>query len=1324
MFNKTDISTQKESEEIHFLSTLARGLNSFYQGLSVFFLLFISISVFNLSLILALVLVLPQNAQAEASKITIITNTATASFSINGIAQSKSDSVQFTKNSPVKVLQPLLLTKQSNKKSVRVGDTLHFTLTINNKNNEEIKNITIKDKLPKGLEYQPNSAVLVTDPHHEIEIDTKISAGNLVFPLGNIPAKSQWILSYNTVVTNKASSTPLINKAQIITATNAANSALSQASVELISDNNNQTNNILISKQADRQTANADDLITYTINIQNPSQKTSLTHLVIYDTLPTGLIYKTGSVKVNGKSLPSSKILFNARSLQISLGTLNKKQSLAITYQVSVSRKAIGTTAINIVEASSDHAVSDQAKATVKIRTPSVIDFLKIDGAGINTVIPTTSFNTNRSNRSERDNNKDNWGNIDHLVLANGSNIALPSSQPIIKADEYSIFEPIIIRVTDHDQNLDDAKKEHVLITINIPETGDKEILKLTETSTNSGVFIGAIQASADNSKQKNGRISLREGVKINLNYRDNEDNTDISTTAALVVASSKFTLTKIADKQTATIGELVHYTLSFENPAKSSLANIKVIDTLPAGFQYVAGSAQLNSVRLQSGVEFAGRSLVFNLKDMPKSSQWTLEYATRISVGVKYGNATNVAHIVAGSHQSNTARVIVKVNDDLMKSHNILTGRVYIGCQTESPRNTLENSRIYLETGRSVISDGHGFWHIEGVQPGSHVLQLDTESLPDGYEPILCEDNSRHAGDAKSKFVDLQAGSLWRVDFHVKNTKAGISHPNNNKATSDKEINPVKLYGDDYLKNANADFEILWPKNNYVPAIASTKIIVKSPVKYKVEVFLNDAPVSALNYDGSDTNKARTTTIRRWVGVDIDIKHRDNTLLVILKDPSGKEVARKTHNIHFSGKPASAELLTEESVLVADGKTTPVIALLIKDEDGFPMRANTHGYYKLENSSYHPKTLTEDKDRLDLNESFAGSYKYLIGEGGIARIEFNPTAQSGELKLTPQFARQNHKNGNKQLNLKRDKTISVWLKPHLREWIMVGIAEGTLGYQTISGNMKANDLNNTDKFYKRGRIAFFAKGRVRGKYLLTLAYDSHKQKQEVGSQLGGTINPDAWYTIYADNSSNQYDAPSSKKLYVKLEKANFYALFGDYYTGLTITELARYERVLNGFKTEYKDDRYSVKGFISETSNQHQHQEIPGDGTSGLYYLNGRTIPNSETIRLETRDRFHSDRILQTRNLVRYQDYEIDYDSGTLYFKFPISGRDKDFNPNIIVVDYDNEDKNSNKAITAGGRVSVKTFGDKVEVGLSILNKGRNQVKDDRLIATDILIK
>ena len=45
-----------------------------------------------------------------------------------------------------------------------------------------------------------------------------------------------------------------------------------------------------------------------------------------------------------------------------------------------------------------------------------------------------------------------------------------------------------------------------------------------------------------------------------------------------------------------------------------------------------------------------------------------------------------------------------------------------------------------------------------------------------------------------------------------------------------------------------------------------------------------------------------------------------------------------------------------------------------------------------------------------------------------------------------------------------------------------------------ITGNVE--DLGQAES-YRNGRIALFAKGRIKGDYLLTMAYDSTKQRME-----------------------------------------------------------------------------------------------------------------------------------------------------------------------------------------------------------------------------------
>jgi hypothetical protein len=119
------------------------------------------------------------------------------------------------------------------------------------------------------------------------------------------------------------------------------------------------------------------------------------------------------------------------------------------------------------------------------------------------------------------------------------------------------------------------------------------------------------------------------------------------------------------------------------------------------------------------------------------------------------------------------------------------------------------------------------------------------------------------------------------------------------------------------------------------------------------------------------------------------------------------------------------------------------------------------------------------------------------VGPGGLALIELEPTTTSGNAMVRVRF------------NERQDDEYKVWLEPATRDWILVGIAEGTAAYNSISGNMEtASAADREEGFEQDGRIAFFAKGRIKGDFLLSMAYDSAREKKDSRDSLHGTIEP------------------------------------------------------------------------------------------------------------------------------------------------------------------------------------------------------------------------
>ena len=500
--------------------------------------------------------------------------------------------------------------------------------------------------------------------------------------------------------------------------------------------------------------------------------------------------------------------------------------------------------------------------------------------------------------------------------------------------------------------------------------------------------------------------------------------------------------------------------------------------------------------------------------------------------------------------------------------------------------------------------------------------------------------------------------------------------------------------YDDKWIAAAGPGAEWLHPQTGFAPALPVIKVAVKHDAKHVVELRVNGEPVGALRFEGATMNAAGTLALSNWRAVDL--REGANQMAVTVRDAQGQTILQEARTIHYSVAAATVVYDAKRSRLVADGRTPPLIAVRMLDKIGQPVRRGSGGEVQV-SAPYLSLDQANAIQREPLTGNLGGKAHYEIGEDGVALIALQPTTQAGEVVLKFDFG-----------NNGRTQEIRAWLTPEMREWVLVGFAEGTVGFKGLSGNMVSlNEAAVEDRFLDQNRVAFYGKGQIKGEYLMTVAYDSAKGATNASSKaLKQAIDPNQFYTLYADATQPQFDAASVSKLYLKIEKSQFYALFGDFDTGLTVTELGRYSRTLNGIKSEYKGDVFSYSAFASQTSQSFRKDEIQGDGTSGLYRLSSRDIVvNSDKLSIEVRDRLRPEIIISSRQLTRYLDYQIDFALGTLSFTQPIAARDEKFNPTFIVAEYESESL-ANATVTFGGRVAAKV-GDKTEVGLTLIKEG-----------------
>ena len=553
----------------------------------------------------------------------------------------------------------------------------------------------------------------------------------------------------------------------------------------------------------------------------------------------------------------------------------------------------------------------------------------------------------------------------------------------------------------------------------------------------------------------------------------------------------------------------------------------------------------------------------------------------------------------------------------------------------------------------------------------------------------MVCEESSRFAGRATSQFIEIKGGGLWRANFFLKRNGEFVEEKETaefNDRTEYKDFDAV------WLNEQAADLDWVYPSPARTPSTPSVNIGIKHAPNQKITLMLNGRKVPQANFEARDSNKTRTVMMSRWRGVDI--LEGDNKFEALVKDKSGATIQTLSRSIHFVKNIARATALPDQSVLVADGRTAPLLAVRLEDEAGRPVHAGRIAQidipapYRLANKS----RLEGEEELVSPNSARAN---ITVGADGIARIELEPSLRTGKVTIVVTLD-----NGRKLEQY-------MYLEPEKRDWIIVGLAEGSVAYNNLKNKSVALAAGAADDLVTDGRVAFFAKGLIKGDWLLTLAVDTDKRRGKRDGDFRSEIDPNAYYTLYGDRSYNEYEAASRYPVYVKLEKKSFYAMFGDFDTNITEGKLTRYNRHLSGIKSEYLGENFQALGYGAETNQGFAKDELAADGTSGPYQLSNTFIlANSESITIETRDRVRADVIIESRRLIRHLDYTIDNFSGEIIFRAPVDVSDSSFNTNVIVVDYETS-SDAERNLSYGGRVQKQIMDGRVQIGSTFVHEG-----------------
>lgn len=826
----------------------------------------------------------------------------------------------------------------------------------------------------------------------------------------------------------------------------------------------------------------------------------------------------------------------------------------------------------------------------------------------------------------------------------------------------------------------------------------------------------------------------------------------------------------KKVDKTSAVIGDYLNYTVEVRSEAVNTVDSLVIVDKLPIGFTYVAGTTRFDDVKVADPAGGKGPELTFVVDSLETGKTVTVKYRVLVGTGAQKGDGINTAIATSEglrARSSNRARVEIEIRGGVFSDDGYIFGKVF----TDFNRNDIQDGgdigipgvRLYMENGTYVITDVNGNYTMYGVKPNKHVLKLDNTTLPKGATLSILD--NRHANDPSSRFVDLKKGEFHRADFAVCNCDSQSI-----LEEVQKRIDALRGQNDELKSSLSQNFAVEDRKysggtsrnqasgvvgtgkagatqNSNIPppetaqeaAALETKQKENKPLvqpiaepEFKLEdaILIGSNELDFLNIADGDTISDSQTNI--WVKsrigavidfvvngeiipsskigkqvtsqkgvlgyeyIGIDLRPGKNTFQLLEVDPFGNVRGEINYTILAPGELSKIKLTILDEEIPADGVSTGRVRVELLDQIGLHIGSSIPITLDISEGSW----LVQD-----LNPNEPGTQ--VLVEKGFIELEVQSIVEPKKVKIR----------ANAGVISTEDEIQFI---PDLRPLIAAGIIEGTLRLnQPLSINSASDDDGferelqalsyEFSSFKADGRAAFFLKGKVRGDVLLTAGYDSEKAKTD---RLFRDIRPDEYYPVYGESSVKGFDAQTSGRLYIRLDKQRTYALYGDFITQERDPnrQLGDYSRSQTGIKMNLENDLGNITAFTSQSATANRTREFQAQGLSRYTLPDQDIIENSEIIELVTYDREQPEVILGVERLTRFRDYILEDFSGTLIFTTSISSVDEQFNPVFIRAIYEVE--NTDETYFIGGVSGTLNITDELKIGAGVVQDNNPENK------------
>ncbi|GIN87120.1 hypothetical protein J6TS2_35060 [Heyndrickxia sporothermodurans] len=641
---------------------------------------------------------------------------------------------------------------EEGKEKFEVGDTIVYTIkTRNTVSDSLVKNLTISDKLPEGLEYVADSLKVSHDGKGEFKDD------HIMANFGEV-SDTEWRTVIFEAKIKSGQSGNSIENIATVGGDNIDDPDKPEEKVKVDPKNpklkSEKTATIKEKAEGntDKDHPEVGDTLLYTIKTQNTITDSLVKNLVISDELPEGLEYVAKTLKVDGKSVTDEMDTDNGHAVDGKIagqfGDITNTEWHMITFEVKVKEGQASKDIKNIATVKGDN-IDEPDKPEEEVKVYPRVAALESEKSAKNLEESKTTFEVGDTIvYTIKTRNKVSDSEVKNLTIMDELPTGLEYVEGSLKVSHEGKGE------------FKDGK-----ITANFGDVKDTEWRTVT--------FGATIKSGQSGNKIKN--VATVGGD--NIEEPDKPENETTVDPKDPKLESKKIAVNAEEGKEKFEVGDTIVYTIKTRNSVTDSLVeNLKITDELPTGLEYVEGSLKVSH---EGKGEFKDGKITANFGDV-KDTEWrTVTFEAKIKSGQSGKSIENVA-TVGGDNIDDPDKPEEKVTVDpkypVLKSEKSARIEKKAFGNTDKDRPEVGDTLLYTIKTQNTVADSlvknlvisdklpAGLEYVAGS------IKVDGKSVTDAKD----SDNGYQAdGTVEGQFGDVKDTEWHTLEFLVK-VKAG----------------------------------------------------------------------------------------------------------------------------------------------------------------------------------------------------------------------------------------------------------------------------------------------------------------------------------------------------------------------------------------------------------------------------------------------------------------------------------------------------------------------------------------------------------------------